>query len=143
MEEGNISIMVLQYSLLYLSASINSGDGRVKGEIHLSINRASVSSSNCFFPTCDEISNLHRVPLKMRHHFMQFFRYYIPQRSQTCDHHKNESNWDVLHIESIDKPFTVARIEDMVDLLRIESKPLTCSGDLEDIHIGANFCAFI
>lgn len=59
---------------------------------------------------------------------MKKFRFYIPPRCVVCEHHKNDFAWSQELIGDTDTPFTVEQIEDMVDLLRLESKPISFSG---------------
>lgn len=99
-------------------------DARHKGEINLNINRAIISSRKCTHPLCFERSNLRRVPIKTRYNVLKKQRFYIPQRALSCNLHRDQSTLLGIETCNADIPFSNDQIEDMVDLLRWETKSL-------------------
>lgn len=98
---------------------------RVRGHIHLSINRVKLSSSKCCHPLCNEKRNLHVVPSKIRLAVLKEERLFIPNIVKACPQHMRYESWLEIDSNECEHYFTKKQIEDMVDFLRKESTKKT------------------
>lgn len=94
------------------------------GNIILNISRARISSTKCCVPFCTKEfpDELHRIPRAIRCEIMKSKRFFIPEKSVACYFHRNYSLWSEIIIPNESCAFTVAQIEEMVDLLRFDPK---------------------
>lgn len=91
-------------------------------DITLNITRARISSTKCCISSCNNASKLHRISKIVRHEIMKTKRFFIPQKSLACDLHCDYSIWSEILIPTERCSFTAFQIEEMVDLLRLNSK---------------------
>lgn len=63
------------------------------------------------------------MPKEIRYEIMKNKRFFIPSDSRACDMHSDYSVWADMVIPQEKCSFTVAQIEEMVDLLRTGPKP--------------------
>lgn len=93
------------------------------GDISLNISRGRISSSKCCVPFCDvKYPFLRSIPKDVRYNIMKTKRFFIPARSLACDEHRDFSVWPQIIIPNERSTFTAEQIEEMVDLLRFDSK---------------------
>lgn len=92
-------------------------------------------------PSCFERSGLQRATLKLRYDIIKNYRFYIARRGLVCDLHGDVNSWVQDDIQDSYIPFSCENIEDMVDLLRFEPKPLKYgpSGNFQPISKSFNF----
>lgn len=92
--------------------------------IALDIGKALISSTKCCVPFCNVgfPSRLRSIPEKIRQNIMKSKRFFIPARSLACDVHYDPSVWAQIHLPNQTCTFSAAQIEQMVDLLRLDSK---------------------
>lgn len=81
-----------------------------------------VSSTKCSFPQCDQKSNLHKIPIKIRRDVLKKIKFYIPKLAKACNTHFDYDIWLNIDIERGERCFSVDQIEDAIDLLRMENK---------------------
>lgn len=113
-------------------------DSRVKGNILLNVKRAPVSSRTCAYPFCIEQDNTRLISIEIRSKVMHELRFYIPPRSVACQDHRMFVQWKEDDIRDFDLiPYTVANIEEMIDLLRF--KPKCLKYDISGEHKGMLF----
>lgn len=91
--------------------------------MELSIKRATISTKVCSFPSCGQRSDLHVIPLKTRQEILKHKRFYVTKLVKACSQHLDHKAWMSQRSIEGENTFTVAQIEDMVDLLRLDSKP--------------------
>lgn len=115
--------MRLGHNFSNVFSNILLDDLRVRGSIALSINRATISSTNCVHPLCAE-KPLRRATIKTRFDIMKKLRFYIPPRGLACALHNDTASWSEIEVDNSSYPFTVKQIEEMVDLLRFEPTSL-------------------
>lgn len=94
--------------------------------INLNINRARISSTKCCVPFChrQKPDEFHRIPRAIRYEIMKTKRFFIPENARACYLHRELSVWPELIIPNENCAFTTAQIEEMVDLLRSDPKPI-------------------
>lgn len=113
------------------------GDARIRGDTRLTIHRCTISTTVCAYPTCNQKNELHTIPVVVRKKILEKLRFYLPKLLKACEIHLVASSWlaiDPLQGENI---FTAAQIEDMVDLLRLQSSKMleTSSGNMSISYI--------
>lgn len=86
-------------------------------EISLNITKARVSSTKCCVCNVQYPEKLHRISQEMRYEIMKLKRFYIPVNARACQMHSDISVWPGMQIQNEKSKFTVAQIEEMVDLL--------------------------
>lgn len=97
-------------------------EGRVRGDIALNIGRTKITTTKCAHPLCDERTNLHVVSLGTRKDVLQNERIYIPKLVKACTQHLGSESWSEAPIDDLECMYTANQIEEMVDLLRAESR---------------------
>lgn len=118
-------------------------DLRIRGDIPLNIKRAAVSTKKCAYPLCLEQEDTRLIPIGTRSKVIHELCFYIPPRCVACQNHRKFEQWqerDITDFELI--PYTLANIEDMIDLLRFKPKCLKyeTSGEETDLLSSRNAC---
>lgn len=111
-------------------------DSRIRGDIPLNIKRAAVSTKKCAYPFCPEQEDTRLIPIGIRSKAIRELRFYIPPRCVVCQNHRQFEQWqegDIRDFELI--PYTLANIEDMIDLLRFKPKCLKYEMSGEEIGL--------
>lgn len=84
----------------------------------LDMKRCSASHKCCFFRSCNESNNMHRIRNEDRYLVLMKHRFYIPKNVRACNIHFQSRSWNnVNHFRHVNT-FNKHQIADMVDLLR-------------------------